>query len=188
MKRTMIISVFAGCGKTWLAQNQEQYNYTIRDSDSSTYAKVKGWESAYVKDVVEQANTGQYDFIFICQTEAVINEMDKEYIKYTVVEPDNIVWNEYETKERARQRQLIKQQWIGRLVLRDNSHIADFPKWLRHINQIYDDRTGFEFFNKHNQVSLHTLDQNQYLSDIIDDLYWKKEHYDMYVANVNSLK
>lgn len=25
-----------------------------------------------------------------------------------------------------------------------------------------------------------TLSQNQYLFDIIDDLYWKKEHYDFY--------
>lgn len=42
MKKTMIISVFAGCGKTWLTQYQEQYGYTVCDSDSSSYEKVNG--------------------------------------------------------------------------------------------------------------------------------------------------
>lgn len=33
-------------------------------------------------------------------------------------------------------------------------------------------------------ISYHffTLNQNQYLSDIIDDLYWKKEHYEFYTV------
>lgn len=40
--KTMIVSVFAGCGKTWLTQHQEQYGYAICDSDSSSYEKVNG--------------------------------------------------------------------------------------------------------------------------------------------------
>lgn len=45
MKKTLIVSVFAGCGKTWLTQHQEQYGYMICDSDSSSYEKVNGWET-----------------------------------------------------------------------------------------------------------------------------------------------
>ena len=41
MKKTLIVSVFAGCGKTWLTQHQEQYGYMICDSDSSSYEKSK---------------------------------------------------------------------------------------------------------------------------------------------------
>lgn len=37
MRRTMVVSVFAGCGKTWLANHQNKYGYSMRDSDSSTY-------------------------------------------------------------------------------------------------------------------------------------------------------
>lgn len=40
MRRTMVVSVFAGCGKTWLANHQNKYGYSMRDSDSSTYVKV----------------------------------------------------------------------------------------------------------------------------------------------------
>lgn len=180
MKKTLIVSVFAGCGKTWLAQHQEQYGYTVCDSDSSSYEKVNGWETHYVTDLLEKAKSGQYDFVFVCQTESVIDEMDRQGIPYIIVEPDNIIWNDSELPERTKERQLIKQQWFGRFVLRDNSHIKDFSKWLNHIKEIYDERTSLDFINNHHQLSFFTLNQNQYLSDIIDDLYWKKEHYDFY--------
>lgn len=39
MKKALIISAFAGCGKTWLVENQERFKYSMRDSDSSTYKK-----------------------------------------------------------------------------------------------------------------------------------------------------
>lgn len=183
MKRTMIISVFAGCGKTWLANHQDQYGYSIWDSDSSTYEKTSGWERKYISSFTEEAKSGKYDFIFVCQTESVIDEMDRQKIPYVIVEPDNIVWNEQESEERAKERQLIKQQWFGRFVLRNNSHIKDFPKWLSHIKDIYDERTGLGFISMHNPISFFVLKQDQYLSDIIDNLYWKKEHCDFYIIS-----
>lgn len=185
MKRTLLISAFAGCGKTWLTANQEQYGYAMRDSDSSSYKKSEGWEKRYIENLMNDASTGKYDFIFVCQTESVLKEMDEQNIPYVIVEPDNIVWNDKETKERALERRLIKQQWFGRFILRDNSHIEDFPRWLKHMKEIYDDRTGIDFINRHNPVSFFTLNQEQYLSDIIKDLYWKKENCDLYVANKN---
>ena len=48
MRRTMVVSVFAGCGKTWLTNHQNQYGYSMRDSDSSTYEKTAGWEKEYI--------------------------------------------------------------------------------------------------------------------------------------------
>lgn len=53
-------------------------------------------------------------------------------------------------------------------------------KWLKHIEKIYDERTSLDFINRHHQLSFFTLNQNQYLSDIIDDLYWKKDNYEFY--------
>lgn len=29
MRRTMVVSVFAGCGKTWLANHQNKYGYEL---------------------------------------------------------------------------------------------------------------------------------------------------------------
>ena len=123
MRRTMVVSVFAGCGKTWLANHQNKYGYSMRDSDSSTYEKTAGWEKEYINSFMKEAKSGKYDFIFVCQTESVIDEMDRQKIPYVIVEPDNIVWNEQESKERAKERQIIKQQWFGRFILRDNSHM-----------------------------------------------------------------
>lgn len=142
MRRTMVVSVFAGCGKTWLANHQNKYGYSMRDSDSSTYEKTAGWEKEYINSFMKEAKSGKYDFIFVCQTESVIDEMDRQKIPYVIVEPDNIVWNEQESKERAKERQIIKQQWFGRFILRDNSHIKNFSKWLNHMKDIYDERTG----------------------------------------------
>lgn len=149
MRRTMVVSVFAGCGKTWLTNHQNQYGYSMRDSDSSTYEKTAGWEKEYINSFMEEAKSGKYDFIFVCQTESVIDEMDRQKIPYVIVEPDNIVWNEQESKERAKERQIIKQQWFGRFILRDNSHIKNFSKWLNHMKDIYDERTGLGFIVKH---------------------------------------
>ena len=117
----------------------------MRDSDSSTYEKTAGWEKEYINSFMKEAKSGKYDFIFVCQTESVIDEMDRQKIPYVIVEPDNIVWNEQESKERAKERQIIKQQWFGRFILRDNSHIKNFSKWLNHMKDIYDERTGLGF-------------------------------------------
>ena len=136
----------------------------------------------YINSFMEEAKSGKYDFIFVCQTESVIDEMDRQKIPYVIVEPDNIVWNEQESKERAKERQIIKQQWFGRFILRDNSHIKNFSKWLNHMKDIYDERTGLGFIVKHNPASFFVLKQDQYLSDIIDDLYWKKQHCDAYTV------
>ena len=109
-------------------------------SDSSTYEKTAGWEKEYVNGFMEEAKSGKYDFVFVCQTKSVIDEMDRRKIPYIIVEPDNIVWNKQEAEERAKERQIIKQQWFGRFVLRNNSHIKDFSKWLSHMKDIYDER------------------------------------------------
>lgn len=60
------------------------------------------------------------------------------------------------------------------------AHIKDFGKWINHIKEIYDERTSLHFIQSHQQVSFFTLEMNQYLSDIIEDLYWKKEFHDSY--------
>ena len=171
MRRTMVVSVFAGCGKTWLTNHQNQYGYSMRDSDSSTYEKTAGWEKEYINSFMEEAKSGKYDFIFVCQTESVIDEMDRQKIPYVIVEPDNIVWNEQESKERAKERQIIKQQWFGRFILRDNSHIKNFSKWLNHMKDIYDERTGLGFIVKHNPASFFVLKQDQYAKKFYEEAY-----------------
>lgn len=118
-----------GCCETRLVKNQEQFTFTMRDSDSSSYEKTNNWPTNYVNDIMDEIKTWEFDFIFIYQTERVIDALDRRSIPYVIVEPDNMTYRA-DRSDRKEKRQLVKQQWFGRFALRDNSHIADFPGWL----------------------------------------------------------
>lgn len=182
---TMIISAFPACGKTYLFENQDEllFNYlgnkvkfTFLDSESSKFEKYNGWEKKYV-DYIEK-NIGLYDFIFISMHEEVLSELQNRDIPFVTVAPDSM---EYASNA-ERRRQLIKQQWFGRFVLRDNSHIKDFSSWIEMMSQNYDEWTAADHLTKYNPVAFFTLSADQYLSDIIVDLYWKKENYDNFTS------
>lgn len=175
---TLIISAFPACGKTYLFDNQNslEFNcngnkrkFTFCDSDSSKYEKVENWEKLYVDDI--EKRVGTLDFIFISQHEKVLAEMNKRNIPFVVVAPDNAYWTS------DLDRRTVKQQWFGRFVLRDNSHIKDFNSWLKLLMAKYDEWTSIEHINKYNPVSFFLLNEKEYISDIIEELYWRKETY-----------
>lgn len=100
-----------------------------------------------------------------------MQELNKRNIPFVVIAPDNSEWTS------DKERQLIKQQWFGRFLLRDNGHIKNFNEWLELLRNNYDEWTSIDHLNKYKPVSFFLLDQNQYISDIIRDLYCKKETY-----------
>lgn len=181
MKKTLIVSAFSACGKTFLFNNQnellfknfeKQIHYSFLDSDSSKFKKYAGWEKDYVDHVVSELGTA--DFIFVTQHSVVLDELKRRGLPFVMVVPNNIYGTE-------RDKQLTKQQWFGRIILRDNSFInEDFDKWLNHLSEKYDNWINEETIDKYNPVAFFTLNADQYLSDIIEDLYWKKETYDCY--------
>ena len=175
---TLIISAFAGCGKTYLYNEQHRmrfsYNgetkyYSFLDSDSSKFEKEPDWVDTYMDHI--KSKIGTVDFIFVANHDCVLQALKESGLPFVVVTPDNSPW--LDNKERK----LIKQQWFGRFVLRDNSHITDFPAWLNHLMERYDVKTSPDHVAKFNPVAHFILKENQYLSDIIQDLYWKKETY-----------
>lgn len=175
---TMIISAFPACGKTYLYERQdklkftyfgEKKSFTFCDSDSSQYKKEHGWEKKYVDDI--EKKIGTIDFLFISQYENVFQELNNRNIPFIVISPDNASWTS------DLERQLVKQQWFGRFILRDNSHIKDFVNWLESLKDNYDEWTSIEQITKYNPTSFFLLKETQYISDIIGDLYWKKETY-----------
>ena len=175
MKKTLVVSAFPGCGKTFLYESQDK-GFNIQgsnkkisfiDSDSSSYAKTPDWERRYALDI--KSKLGTVDFIFISQHSKVLEELHKLGVDYVTVYPNNT--NQLSDKER----QLIKQQWFGRFVLRDNSHIKDFSKWLSSLKENYDNWTSIEQIKKMNPLKYYLLNQNQYISDILDRLYVLKE-------------
>ena len=99
----------------------------------------------------------------------VFRELQNLGIKYVTIYPnntDNISKNE---------RMLIKQQWFGRFILRDNKHITDFNKWLNTIKNLYDDWTSINSILGTGSLAYYLLNQNQYISDILENLYILKE-------------
>jgi len=173
--KTMIVSAFPACGKTYLFRNQEKLGFKIADTDSSKFTKHEGWEKGYVDHIV--TDIGSYDFIFCSRSEHVLRELFLRGIPFVVVAPNNV--SELKSDN---ERLLIKQQWFGRFILRDTSHIKNLRNWLNRLYSNYDEWTSWEHLNKFTPVSIFLLEQNQYLSSIIHDLYWKKENHDIYVA------
>ena len=182
-KNTMIISAFPACGKTYLYRNQNTLLFktgpnkleslSFLDSDSSKFAKTDDWEKRYVDHI--ESKLGTVDFLFISQHDGVLNELSNRGIPFVVVVPNNMHWED-ESK-----RILIKQQWFGRFVLRDNSHIKDLDRWMQLLKDNYDNWTSLENIEKHKPVEFFVLEENQYLKDIIMNLYIKKEyHPDIY--------
>ncbi len=172
-KKTLIISAFPGCGKTYLFNHQNEFGYTILDSDSSKFSKTSNWEKEYVDHIT--SNIGCVDFIFISQHEAVLEELNGRGIPFVTVGPHNDT-TLISTKEAT----LIKQQWVGRFVLRDNSHIKNWDEWITKLSRNYDEWTTYEHMTQYHPVAYFPLQVHQYLSDIIEDLYWKKENFACY--------
>ena len=165
--KTMIISAFPGCGKTYIYENQEKYNYKVLDSDSSKFEKNTHWETLYVDHICD--NIGKYDFIFIAQYPKVLELLHLRNVPFIIVAPDN------SSLLSNKERQLIKQQWFGRFLLRNNSHIKDLTEWIEQLKSNYDDWTSYEHLTMYNPSECILLKEDEYLSDKIDYLYAKKE-------------
>lgn len=180
MAKTMVISAYAGVGKSWLVQNKDEiskrYQFTCLDLDSSAYSKDdEQWVLHYIADIKKQI--GIYDFIFVSMRKEVRQELTAQHIPFVTVAPDNVTWTS------TRERLLTKQQWFGRFLLRDNSHIKNFPEWLKNMIDGYDCTTSIDNLTAYGAKSFFLLKHDQYLSDIIIDLYEKKEfHQDLYDA------
>lgn len=160
--KTILISSFPGCGKTYLYNNQGQLGYSILDIDSGSFKRDGGWVSRYVDDIEKMI--GKVDFILISQHDEVLSELNKRHIRFFTVAPnssDNIT---------PRCKELIKQQWFGRFILRDNSHIDDFKSWMEKINCNYETWTNKDYLLSFNPLCHFALNEDQYLEDIIKDI------------------
>ena len=177
----MIISAFPACGKTYLCKNKNKLKfkyqgkricYSFIDSNSSKFKGHNGWEKEYV-DYIEE-NIGKVDFILTAQHEGVMLELKRRNIPFVTVTPES--GERYESSKRQKVHDLTKQQWFGRFMLRDNSHIREPETWIRNMMENYDTWVSEEYLSEYNSIGMFSLRAEQYLSDIIEDLYWIKEN------------
>lgn len=113
---TKIFSVFPASGKTYMCENQDDWNLKILDSDSSQFSwryEEGEWRNSVVrvrnpefpKNYIEHIknNIGKYDYIFVSSHKEVRDALDEAGIEFTIVFP------EYKCKE----------EWFGRCCIRE---------------------------------------------------------------------
>lgn len=153
--KTIIVSAFPGCGKTFLCNifNDEQMCIDKDNGDLTTEQQFK----QYAQEIIDLV--GRTKFLLISQYPEVLNILHKKGYKYIIVAPNNssLISNTA--------RRLIKQQWFGRFLLRGNQTV-----WLSKLLQNYDNWTSLEHLTSMSPSKIVLLNQYEYLTSIIEDL------------------
>lgn len=145
-KKGVVISGFAGIGKSGLKKNVPYYeNVKIYDLSSSYFRKEDGWEKVYC-DIIESM-VDKYDYIFISTHDVVINEMIKRGNDFYIVYP-------------LRQ---CKGEYLERFVNRGSSR-EYVEKFMKRWNEFIDKLDKIKYDKK---ITLRT---GQYLSDVLNRL------------------
>lgn len=153
--KTLIISAFPGCGKSYLA-NTGNNSHIFIDKDNG-FLKTNQDFSTYAQEVIELI--GHADFIFINQYPEVLEILHSQGYKYIIIAPNNLPYLS------SKARKLIKQQWFGRFSLRGNDE-----KWISILKQNYDQWTTLNHLESMHPSKIVLLNENEYLTDIVDDL------------------
>lgn len=167
--KAIIISCFPGCGKSYLYKNS-MFSEKILDLDSSEYTKYSDWPNNYFERIVFSLT--KYEIVLISQHEEILKLLTQNSINFCIVAPNNCTF--LSTKKRT----LIKQQWFGRFLLRDNSHIINtigLDKWFQILLENYDNWTSCEHLSKYSPKKIYLLDCDEYLSDIVIQIYTEQK-------------
>lgn len=145
-KKGVVISGFAGIGKSGLKDNVPYYdNLKIYDLSSSYFRKYPRWEKVYC-DIIESM-IDKYDFIFISTHNTVIDEMKKRGNDFYIVYP----------------RKHCRDEYRERFVNRGNSK-EYIEKFMKRWNEFIENLDSIEHEKK---INLRT---GQYLSDVLHRL------------------
>ena len=154
-KNTIIISAMFCCGKTYLYRNQTKYS--IIDLDEELDPKPKGNESKKVRDIMKKDYIskikeclGLYDFIFIAPRPHILQGLVYNHIPYISVCPKNTpeCFKEWERRNMER-----CSMWLWNAC---KNH------WHYLLKKMMTDKSA---------KAVYTLNENEYLSDIIDQIY-----------------
>lgn len=156
--KTVIVSAFPACGKSYLFENQEKYNLTCLDSDSSEFSWIKDvdgnntsdrdpqFPTNYIKHIKD--NIGKVDMIFVSSHDIVVDALELSEISYVKAVPSS----------------KCKDEWIGRFWLRGND-----DKFICFIRDNWEEFTNPQKDStKISMVGRLTLSNGEYISDHID--------------------
>ena len=162
MKKTVVISAFTCCGKTYAFENYQD-RYSILDNDSSQFSWCYEYEPTdsdniikyrnpeFPKNYIEhiKENIGKADIIFVSSHLQVRQAMTDAGIRFCTVYPNPVMRNE----------------WIERMCRRgDNKSFIDFQirHWYEFMNNIRSEPHGF---------GIYRLGNNEYLDvELLDKI------------------
>ena len=171
--KAIVVSAFPGCGKTYAFEHQEELGWCIKDSDSSKYEKEPNWEKTYVSDIKNAIESGEYDFIFVSQHDGIRKELQDQGVPFATVSPpghDGAVYSRF---------LLEKAAWFDRFKDRDNSHIKDFDKFMKVLEDNYNSWTSKENQSKYGCKFHITLYRGRYIKDCLGSIkdFWIKNNW-----------
>lgn len=171
--KTCVVSVFPACGRNYTYRNQNKILITkalFQDKSSCTILNCNDRYPKSIKTI--EKSIGSVDFILFEQNDLLLKTLKSKGIPVVMVVPNNS--SMIEEKERV----LIKNQWLGRIVA-SKSDSDDLNRIIRVFLDNYEDWTNTSTIRKnYSPADIFKLSQGEYLADILENLYWRKENYD----------
>lgn len=155
-KEAIVISAMFDCGKSYFSQNNKKYNVFDLDElieyklckERKELRSITTKKQLYI-DLINE-NKHKYDIILININASILNELNRNKIKYILCYPEN-------TYECFR-------EWVRRDMEREKTW--KWPYDLRIFQQLV------RSLERENNALFHfKLNKTQYLSDIIDDVF-----------------
>lgn len=169
--KTCVVSVFPACGRNYTYRNQNKILITkalFQDKSSCTILNCNDRYPKSIKTI--EKSIGSVDFILFEQNDVLLKTLKSKGIPVVMVVPNNS--SMIEEKEKV----LIKNQWLGRIVA-SRSDSDDLNRIIRVFLDNYEDWTNTTSIRKtYSPADIFKLSQGEYLADILEKLYWKKEN------------
>lgn len=159
--KTIIVSAFPACGKSYATKYLNSIGYKTLDSDSCEFSWLKdelgnnttirnpNFIREYINHIKE--NIGKVDFIFVSSHKDVRIGLENNELNYTIVYPDKIMKNE----------------WVGRCFNRGNTF--EFCSLISKNFNIWIDEIKQEIFNtKFITGEIVLNNNNSYIMSVID--------------------
>lgn len=169
--KTCVVSVFPACGRNYTYYNQNKILIRKDLFKEKSSCTILNCNDRYPKSIktIEKA-IGIVDFIFFEQNDVLLKTLKSIGIPVVMVVPNNSSMIE------ERERVLIKNQWLGRIV-NSSSDSDDLSRIIRVFLDNYEDWTNILTIREnYSPADIFKLSQGEYLADILEKLYWKKEN------------
>lgn len=169
--KACVVSVFPACGRNYTYSNQNKIlirKDLFKEKSSCTILNCNDRYPKIISSIEKSA--GSVDFILFEQNDLVLKALKSKGIPVVMVVPNNSSMIE------ERERVLIKNQWLGRIV-NSRSDSDDLNRIIRVFLDKYEDWTNISTIREnYSPADIFKLSQEEYLADILEKLYWRKEN------------